>query len=73
MLAETEELSAGQFSQAASPDAILYFPATQAEQAPPFKPVYPATQVQFKMFVLCEGELLLDPHALQPWFPIAFL
>ncbi len=73
VLAETEELSAGQFAQAASPDAILYFPASQAEHEPPLRPVYPATHEQFKEFVLPEGEMLLDPHVVQPKFPIALL
>jgi hypothetical protein len=72
-LAGTEKLFDGQESQPELPDAVLYFPASQAEQEPPFKPVYPATHEQFKKCVLPEGELLLGPHVVQPWFPMAFL
>ena len=40
---------------------------------PPFVPVYPATHEQFVSVVLPLGEVLLGPHPLHPWFPIAFL
>lgn len=51
----------------------MYFPTVQAEQTPPFMPVYPATHEQFVIIVLPLGEVLLGPHPEHPMFPIAFL
>ena len=52
----TEKVPAWQLKHAASPDAILYLPATHAVHDPPSGPIYPGLQVQLVEVVLANGE-----------------
>ena len=55
----------GHVVHAALPLTILYVPATQPVQEPPFGPVNPALQTQAVMTVLVIGEVVSAGHARQ--------
>jgi hypothetical protein len=60
-----EYVAIPQSEHAALPVLILYLPATQAEQTPPFGPVKPALQVQSPAAELALYEMELDGHVIQ--------
>jgi hypothetical protein len=60
-----EKLPAKQSVHATLPVLILYLPATQAEQTPPFGPVNPALQVQSPAAELALYEMELEGHVIQ--------
>jgi hypothetical protein len=55
-----EYVALPQFVHGAGPDAILYWPARQAVQASPFRPVYPALHVHAVITVLPAGDEAKD-------------
>jgi len=61
-LAIEEYLPLPQLLHAASPNVILYLPATQAVQGLPSGPVQPALQVQSTSSSLASGALEFDGH-----------
>ncbi len=60
-----EYVPAPQLMQATLPLALLYVPAAQGEQPPPFGPVYPALQVQAVTAELVLGEYVFTGHTKQ--------
>ena len=58
-------MAAAQSVQIALPVAILYVPATHAEQTPPSGPVNPTLQVHAARAELPSGELELPGHVTQ--------
>jgi len=58
--ASVEYVPAAHLLHAASPDAILYLPASHCVQFPPLTPEKPALHAQAVEVVLCKGELECD-------------
>lgn len=65
----TEYVPAGQDTHALEPVTFLYCPAAHGEHAPPFGPVYPASQVQFIRKPLELGAREFAGHKLQFGLP----
>ena len=64
-----EYVPAEQLTHALDPVAVLYWPATHAEQVPPFGPVYPALHVQLLRNPLLAPANAFAGHRLQLGLP----
>ena len=60
-----EYVPASQLMHATLPLALLYVPASQGEQSPPFGPVYPALQAHAVTAELVLGEFVFTGHTKQ--------
>jgi hypothetical protein len=68
-----EYVPAAQSVHAALPILILYLPATQAEQTPPFGPVNPALQVQSPAAELALNEIEFEGQSVHATLPVLIL